>query len=196
MIKKISFLISITFLSSMGFSQLMVKPQLNDYVITQNSDTLRGEIRYGNHLFGSRLNKIVLIDEEGQKHKYKADEIIGFTNDNVYYASIVIDGYRYFAREAVRGIVNMYYFEYAFAQNYNNLQISEGDDLGVKGKVLSVYLERGGNIERIFKRKFDRNVYPFMGDNDMLMDRIKSGNYTFDEMENIVMDYNEWAVTR
>lgn len=196
MTKTTAIILSVLFVSSFGFSQITITNQHKDYIITHEGDTINGEIRYGNHLFGSRLNKIVLIDEANLKHKYKADEIIGFTNDNVYYASVVIDGYRYFAREAVRGIINLYYFEYAFAQNYNNARISEADDLGVKGKIVSVYLERAGNMDRIFKKKFEQNVFPFMGDNDLLMDRIRTGNYTFDEMETIVSDYNEWAVTR
>ena len=142
------------------------------------------------------MNKIVLISEDGTKKKFKANSVSGFYNDRHFYHTVNLEGYWYFARMVVEGTVNMYFFEYAYASNYHRTFFSSKDELGVNGKILTVLLERNGNIQRIFKSKLERDLFPFIGDNDEIMSSVKQGECTFDELEEVVMSYNNWATEK
>ena len=133
-----------------------------------------------------------MFDENGNRHKFKAFEAKGFSNDNIYYTTIQVDGYSYFARKIVSGTVNMYFFEYAFASNYNTHYKSKSDDIGVQGKIVTVLLERDGNIQRVFRKKLSEDLYPFLGDNTELMNSVQTGECGFDELDQVVAAYNEW----
>ncbi|NND77764.1 MAG: hypothetical protein HKN39_06240 [Flavobacteriales bacterium] len=193
--KRLIVIAILAILASPAFSQLTVKrpKAILDYVVTQGSDTLWGEVRYGNHVFGSRLNKIVLIDEDGIKKKFKANSINGFFNDRHYYSTVNVDGYWYFARKVVEGTVNMYFFEYSFASNYHRNFMSQKDDIGVEGKIVTVLLERNGNVKRVFKGQLEKDVFPFLGDNTEIMNSLKKGDCSFDELDEVVMSYNKWS---
>ncbi|MEM7162827.1 MAG: hypothetical protein AAF487_10365 [Bacteroidota bacterium] len=192
--KKLSLTFCIFFFAISASAQFKIKQSKasQDYLVNMEQDTLWGEIRYGNHIFGSRLNKIILVDDQGQKIKFKAHEIKGFRNDRSFYDAIDIDGYKYFARKVVSGTVNMYFFEYTYASNYNTGFYSQKDDIGVSGKTVSVYLERNGNVQRVFKKKVSEDVFPFIGDNQEIMDAMNKGECTFDDLDQVVASYNEW----
>ena len=193
--KRLIVIVTLVIFALPAFSQMTVtrSKALLDYVLTQEQDTLWGEIRYGNHVFGSRLNKIVLIDDNGKKTKFKANSVNGFYNDRNVYSTVNVDGYWYFARKVVEGTVNMYFFEYSFASNYHRNFYSTRDHIGVDGKIVTVLLERNGNVKRVFKSQLEKDVFPFIGDNQEIMTSVKEGECTFDELEEVVMSYNSWS---
>ena len=163
-----------------------------DYVINMSQDTIWGELRYGNHVLGSRLDKVILYDEDGNRHKFKAYEALGFSKNKEEYNSIKVDGYSYFAQKVVSGTVNMYFFEYCFASNDDPVIQSGSSRNSVQGKIISVMLERDGNVHRIFKNKVSRDVYPFLGDHLELMHSLENGECGFDDLAEVVSAYNEW----
>ncbi len=193
--KKLSGILLICLFALPAYSQMKIKhsKERMDYVVGLENDTIWGEIRYGNHILGSRLSKIVLFDEEGKKNKFLANQVSGFYNDRAYYTTVKLDGYKYFARKVVSGTVNMYFFEYAFASNYNTQYATKTDDIGVGGKMITVLLERNGNVQRIFKKKIEEDVFPFLGDNTEIMESIEKGECSFDELDQVVAAYNDWV---
>lgn len=193
--KKLSGILLICLFTLPAYSQFKIKQSKEkmDYIVSLEKDTVWGEIRYGNHILGSRLNKIILFDEEGKRNKFLANEISGFCNDRVFYTTVKLDGYKYFARKIVSGTVNMYFFEYAYASNYYTQYANKSDDIGVSGKMITVLLERNGNVQRIFKNKIKDDVFPFLGDNKEIMESIESGECSFDELNLVVASYNEWV---
>jgi len=192
--KKLTAIVFIGLIAVPAFSQFTIKKSkaVQDYVVTLEQDTLWGEIRYGNHVLGSRLNKIILFDNEGEKRKFKAFQLNGFRNHGNQYSSIDLDGYKYFARKVVSGPVNMYYFEYSYASNYDNRYFSENDEIGLNGKTVTVLLERNGITQRIYRKKVYQDVFPFLGDNPEIMQSVMKGECTFDELSEVVAAYNDW----
>ena len=61
--KKLTTIFLLSFFIVPAYSQFKIKKNLErlDYVVNLEQDTLWGEVRYGNHVLGSRLNKIIFV---------------------------------------------------------------------------------------------------------------------------------------
>jgi len=156
---------------------------MNGYIITNKNDTIRGKIKYTTPAL--RSSKVVFMKNgDDEKLTYKPFQIKGYYVDNSIYDSKIYDidlalsyGYGAFMERQNEGIVKLYYYwntdkERGFTQTFIE---NDGD-----------YLLEVDFVG--FKRQMTR----YFEDFPKLQSKIKQGTYKKKDLEQIVMEYNEW----
>lgn len=141
---KIKLLSLILLLSAYSYSQTGFRP---GYVITQNGDTLRGEI-----FFRSVQDMCTLctFKTENRTLNYSASEIAGFRFiDGKYFVSKKIKDHTFFLEFLVKGKVSVYFSTDKYADHY----YIEKDSLGLAELPYKEYFKIKGNNEVLIKSK-------------------------------------------
>ena len=184
-------------LSVAAIAQLEVRKSMyqpgTDYVITRLNDTLPGTVSYGKKVFGGMLNKIQFVNQEtGAKVKFRANELTGFEKDGQSYTTKKYEGFSYFFREAITGgYVNLYYLEYAYQKGETPNLSPMNEVRGSNGKMIFPYLEKNGELHRVYRGTFSKQAGSFFRDKEATLNKVNSKEWTFEDIEEIVVDYNK-----
>ena len=178
--------IPLLFTVLMAFCCASVFAQINfldGYIISNKGDTIYGKIKYMTPAL--RSSKVIFMKSgDSEKLTYKPFQIKGYYVAETIYDSKIYDidlslpyGYGAFMERRNNGIVKLYYYwntdkERGFTQTFIE---NDGD-----------YLLEVDYVG--FKQQMTR----YFEDFPKLQSKIKQGTYKKKDLEQIVMEYNEW----
>lgn len=144
---KIFRLISITFLLFTGIvnAQTDFRP---GYIISNDGDTLYGEIDYRGDIFMSR--SCVFKESSRVILEYSPDEIVAFRFiDSKYYVSREIDGKMIFLEYLIKGKISVYYFRNGRGNNY----FLEKEDMPLVKLPYEEFIRRKDDFNYLYKSR-------------------------------------------
>lgn len=114
---------------------------------------------------------------------------------DLQYTQILPDNDRleYLSREAVKGALNLY--------TYTELNKAPAI-IPVAGAIraLSIpydqslfFIEKGSEIKKISREKFQKEMLEYVGTNPELAEKIKNKTYKYKDTETIIREFNNWA---
>lgn len=189
---KIIFFILLLFFSSIVFGQYiqpstttMVYPVgapqgkiENDdgYILTNANDTLHGTVILYK---ADNFINVKLMQEGATKiQNYRADKIRAFYVGAAHYESLILNNTHYFFKVVLKG------------------QISLFEQTNIKNTKRSYYLLRKDYLVKVPKMHFRKNMIEYFKDCDELCKRIKHKEFKFNDLDKIVLEYNNWYALR
>ncbi len=164
----------------------MFKP---GYIITSNSDTLRGYVKYAVQIPYHVYHHVLFKDSAyGKSRKYLPEEIIGFKSLDYEFFSIKepeLDGF-YFMQKIVDDYTKLYvrYENVVFIFSYSVINVTP-----------VYYLVRPNEkkLTRIDQFGFKKSMTDYFKDKPELVEKINAGkNYRYKDLKKIVEEYNKY----
>ena len=175
----------IFFLSFFGFSIYSQEGYRSGYVITYQKDTIRGKIK-DRKFYNNKINwqKINFIRNNGEKDKYTADDIWGYTkNGTATFRSLAlgVEGVKRFAEIIESGDVIL------FAYLLGRSEKAPPD----------YYLQKANDVNSLMEwREADYKktaAYFFKGDTALIRS-IENEKLKHGDIQTIVREYNIWKI--
>lgn len=186
--KKILFVFYLQILTVVAFAQDEVVAFAQDgyvrgYIINFVGDTVKGTIKdrkYPKNLIG--WQKINFINEKGEKDKFTADDIRGYSkNNSSSYRSLAlgVEGTKRFAQILESGAVVLFAYS-----------------LGLSQKAPPDYfLQKTNDVNSLMEWRevdYKKTANYFFKENKDMIKLIESESLKHDDIQKIVKDYNEW----
>lgn len=155
------------------------------YVIMNNGDTLKGEIKYNTKKELSLFSKVPFRQGEVVK-TYKPDQIKEFSFEETRFLTRTMDKELVFLKLVSEGAINL--FEWQFEMQHGEKMVVDSD----------YYIEKVGSSEKepqkLKGNKFKKTVSELMTDNTELVARVEADDkkYEFGEMKSVIEEYNVW----
>jgi len=178
--KRILLFFCIQFIALSGFSQ---DGYVNGYIINFNGDTVKGKIKdrkYPKNLIG--WQKINFINEKGEKEKYTADDIRGYSkNNSSSYRSLTlgVEGTKKFAQILESGAVILFDYSLGLSQNAPP----------------EYFLQKANDVNSLMEWReadYKKTATYFFKDDKELVKSIEDEKLKHGDIQTIVKKYNEW----
>jgi hypothetical protein len=181
--KKISILILIPFMFSTTFSFSQAKPQYRKgFVIDLNGDTLKGKLLILPS--DQSCEKVTIQLNEKEEKTFKPQKARAYLTGLEYYKSLNTGKHVIFARRLAGGEISLYqYIE------ETSIPIEKVDIADENGKL---YLERAGVVTLVAKSNFKKTMSAYFSGYPELSSKISKGIYKFEDIKNIVFEFNLW----
>jgi hypothetical protein len=174
-------IILLVFLSSTSFSQN--KPQFRKgFVIDLNGDTLKGKLL----VLPSDLSceKVTIQLNEKEEKTFKPQKAIAYLSGLEYYKSLNSGKHVFFARRLAGGEVSLYQYVHETSIPLEKIEITEENS--------KLYLERGAVLTLVNKSNFKKSMAAYFSTYPELAAKISKGTYKFEDIKNIVFEFNLW----
>lgn len=159
------------------------------YVILNNGDTVKGEIKYNTKKELPLFSKVTLKNAENIQKSYKPDDIKEYSYEGVRFLSRTMDKELVFLKLVSGGQINLFEWQY---------EIYHGDQTLVE---TDFYIEKKGSNakqpEKLKGNRFKKTVAELMADNTDLVARVEAENkkYEIKDMQSVIEEYNDWYAT-
>lgn len=159
------------------------------YVILNNGDTLKGEIKYNTKKELSLFTKVTFRQAEKVKN-YKPEDLKEFSYEETRFLTRTMDKELVFLKLVSAGAINL--FEWQFEMMHGEKTIVDMD----------YYIEKVGSSEKepqkLKGNKFKKTVAELMNDNTELVARVEADNkkYEIGEMQSVIEEYNDWYASQ
>lgn len=142
------------------------------YIITNANDTLHGNVI----LFKADNFIYVKLIQEGtnKMQNYRADKIITFYVGAAHYESLILNDTHYFFKIVLKGPISLF------------------EQTNIKNTKRSYYLLRKDYLVKVPKMHFRKNMIAYFNDCDGLCKEIKNKKFKFNDLDKIVLEYNNW----
>ncbi len=186
---RLFFLILINLIPSFTFAQ---KGYTKGFLITQNQDTLHGKIKDNLFSMNSTHNTISFIDKDGQKSKFKAKEIQGYSKaDIIDYVSIK-DGSHRFAKVLVDGEIKLLSSTTESSGMHSDCNYTT--TFTYKVKFYYLYNSSSKQITKVAPITFKNQVSDYISEYSALKEQVANKELRFDDLEIIIEKYNKWLI--
>lgn len=179
-------------------------PIYQDYLVTKSNDTIYGKISWKNNI-------MVFVENENGKNKYRADKVNFFKKGSFKYVSINTKFPEYL-REIINGEISYYvesYIKHRTTIDYTpHVYLKFKEEIypislpNVKYNLYSLpitningdnlnFTSYYGEIEYQFS-SFKSTMEKIIGEDNPIFEMIENGNYTFDDILEIIYLYNNF----
>jgi hypothetical protein len=150
----------------------------NEYVVTLQSDTLRGEVSMAN--YGSSPIQQIMLRIDGKKKVYKVNEVKAFQmKGDTYHTVRDYEGYK-FMKLMQGGYLSSYLYCLPGKEDFSQPLLVKVD----------------GGIMGVPTFNFKKKMGDFLRDAPELVDRIEAGDLARKDLEVIVLEYNKQIASR
>lgn len=156
------------------------------YVILNNGDTVKGEIKYNTKKELPLFSKVTLKTPDNVQKNYKPDQVKEYSYEGVRFLPRTVDKELVFLKLVSAGQINLFEWQY---------EVYHGDQTLVEK---DFYIEKVGSDvkepEKLKGNRFKKTVSELMSDNVDLVNRVEndSKKYEIAEMQSVIEEYNEW----
>ena len=156
------------------------------YVVLNNGDTLKGEIKYNTKKELSLFSKVYFKNAENVQKTYKPDDVKAYGYEDIRFLTRTMDKELVFLKLVSEGQINLFEWQY---------EVYHGDETLVEK---DFYIEKvGGEAkepEKLKGNKFKKTVSELMADNTELVARINGEDkkYEINDMQSVIEEYNNW----
>lgn len=160
------------------------------YVILNNGDTVKGEIKYNTKKELPLFSKVTLKNAENIQKNYKPDQIKEYGYEGIRFLTRTMDKELVFLKLVSAGQINL--FEWQF-------EVYHGDQTLVEKEF---YIEKidgdAKGPEKLKGNRFKKTVSELMADNTELVARVEADDkkYEIAEMQSVIEEYNEWYASQ
>ena len=178
--KKILFVFYLQFFTIIFFAQ---DGYVKGYIVNYKGDTIKGKIKdrkYPKNLIG--WQKINFINEKGEKDKYTADDIRGYSKSNSSsYRSLAlgVEGTKRFAQILESGEIILFSYSLGLSQNAR----------------FQYYLQKVGDVNSLMEWReadYKKTANYFLKDDKELVKLIEDEKLKPGDIQTIVKEYNLW----
>lgn len=167
------------------------------YIITNDNDSIYGQIKITNRKGNLKVIKFRELGTE-KYIGYRADKLKGFVKGTRNFESKKIDGTPYFLCLVLDGYVKLYSLQsispnMGYGNNIDAVTSSANSSTIVQN---IFYLERDEKLTRISKLGFTQGMANYVSDCSELSEKIENKTYKFRDIEEIVLMYNEWLLSK
>jgi hypothetical protein len=171
------------------FSGLEFKAQLlwkKGYVLLVTGDTVRGEIKVNPKKEFDFYSKVMVKRSEEDKKTFNPVKAREFCFEETRFVSRQVEGESSFVKCLSAGAINLYEHQYEW-QSGNNI-IYKSEYFIEKANSTEMVKVKSGHLKKI--------VEEYMGDNASLLKDVNDKKYDFDQLAEIVQQYNSWFKTQ
>jgi hypothetical protein len=159
------------------------KPQYRKgFVIDLNGDTLKGKLQ----ILPSDLScsKVIIQLNKDDEKTFKPQKALAYLTGLEYYKSLNTGKNHFFARRLAGGKVSLYQYVHETSLPIEKIEVAE--------KNSKLYLERDGILTLVSNSGFKKNMSAYFKDYPDLAGKIFRGDYKFEDIKNIVFEFNLW----
>jgi len=179
--KKFSLLCTLALLAgTMARAEMIWKP---GFVITNNGDTIRGDVKVNDKKEYDLFRKVTLKLSETEKKMFNPSKIKSYVVDGQQFVVRKIDDEMVFVKVLSQGGVNLYQHQFEY---YHGEEVRHDSEY---------YLEKSGTeLTKVKGNKFKKIVAEVMADHTELVQKVQQseGKYEGDAIVEVVEEYNAW----
>lgn len=157
------------------------------YMIDNDGDTLKGEIKLNPKKDFDLFNKVFFKDESGVQKNYKPDKVKGYGFDNKNFIAAKYEGEMMFYKILAQGKLHLYEMMYE-TQIMNEISYKSEYFIAKKEDTEYTRLKQG---------KFKKQIGEYMKDNsDILANADDDKKFEIEKVVELVNQYNDWAKSK
>lgn len=170
-------------LNTSAFGQMTF---VKGYIVTLKGDTMKGEIRQNPKKDVDNFTKVYFrVSEREEGKTYHAEKLQGYGFLTQTFIQKKVDGEMVFVRVEALGALNLY--ESKYETEAMNKIVTDSD----------FYVEKNGdekaNLIHIKSGKFKKDMAELLKDDTDLVQDIDQQKYSFDDIQDVINQYNQWA---
>ena len=156
------------------------------YVILNNGDTVKGDIKYNTKKELPLFTKVSLKMADGVQKNYKPDQVKEFSYEGVRFLTRTLDKELVFLKLVSEGNINLFEWQY---------EVYHGEETRIEK---DFYVEKTGSDAKEPKKlkgnHFKKTVSELMSDNTELVTRVENEDkkYEIADMQSVIEEYNTW----
>ncbi|MFI5150380.1 MAG: hypothetical protein ACHQRM_11655 [Bacteroidia bacterium] len=179
-------LFAVLVLSMVVFSSNAQMVWKKGYAILNNGDSVKGDIRLNPKKESDAYFKVMVKVTEDNKKNFNATKIKEYSFDSTRFVSRQVEGEFSFVKVLASGSINLYEHLYEW---------QSGDQIVYKAEY---FIEKGNSKEmvKVKQGKFKKFVEENMADNSSLVKDVQDKKYDFEQLTEVVQQYNNWAKTQ
>lgn len=156
---------------------------VDGYMIKTEGDTVKVSIKLNEKKPVELFEKVYIKVTEADKKTYKPGKIMGFGFNGEDYISKKVDGTDVFLKRIAAGTINLYEHQVEVVQMNKEKIVSD------------FYAEKysGTELIPIKSSKFKKQVTDLVKDNEDLLKDIEDKKYEFENLKELVEEYNNWS---
>jgi hypothetical protein len=153
------------------------------YVLTATGDTMKGEIKVNPKKEFDFYSRVTLKKSEEEKKSFTPAKAKEFCFDGTRFVSRPVEGEESFVKCLSCGAINLYEHQYEWQSGNSIVYKSE------------YFIEKADSKEmiRVKSMHFKKIVDDYMGDNAELVKDVHDKKYDFDQLTEVVQQYNTWV---
>jgi hypothetical protein len=153
------------------------------YVLLASGDTMNGEIKVNPKKEFDFYSRVTVKKSEEEKKSFTPAKAREFCFEGTRFVSKQVEGEGSFVKCLACGAVNLYEHQYEWQSGNNIVYKSE------------YFIEKndGKEMVRVKSVHFKKIAEEYMGDNADLMKDLHDKKYDFDQMAEMVQQYNTWV---
>jgi hypothetical protein len=156
------------------------------YVLLTSGDTVKGEIKVNPKKEFDFYSRVMVKRTEDDKKTFTSVKAKEFCFDQTRFVSRLVEGESSFVKCLSAGAINLYEHQYEWQSGNNIVYKSE------------YFIEKANSTEmvRVKSGHFKKIVEEYMGDNASLLKDVHDKKYDFDQLADVVQQYNDWVKTQ
>ena len=155
---------------------------VDGYILTNQGDTVTGQICYINTKTNERLDRIYFLAENGSKKRIGPEKLNGFGMEGKDFEWVELgDGYgKIIMQRIVEGDINMYYAWFKSEDSTPRLFAYEK----------AIFLQKRKQLHEVLDRKFEKNMANYFKGDEDIIEMMKKNKWGINDLDKIVKAYN------